>query len=134
MWKTPKEGDVVWCRFPELPDVTRPGPKARPALVVAVGQINGAPVVTVAYGTTQRVDYLFPAEFAITRADGDAFEATGLEHDTKFNLAKRVDLPYDTTWFDVAPRIRHGQSPKMGHVTMALERRLRKAVMAALNR
>ena len=34
-WALPEPGDIVWCVFPELPDL-EPGPKPRPALVVTV--------------------------------------------------------------------------------------------------
>ena len=32
-WKLPAPGDIVWCLFPEIPDI-QPGPKPRPALVM----------------------------------------------------------------------------------------------------
>jgi len=33
----PAPGDIVWCRFPQ-DGVPGPGPKARPALVLSVGE------------------------------------------------------------------------------------------------
>ena len=44
----PRAGDIVWCRFPQH-KLSGPGPKARPALVLRVGEDNkGRPVVEVA--------------------------------------------------------------------------------------
>lgn len=45
----PRPGDIVWCRFPER-KLPAPGPKARPALVLRVGEdSDGQPVVEVAW-------------------------------------------------------------------------------------
>ena len=52
MWPAPEPGDIVWCRFPERPR-DKPGPKPRPALVLAVTQRSGGFEVEVAYGTSQ---------------------------------------------------------------------------------
>lgn len=32
-WKLPAPGDIVWCLFPEVPDI-EPGPKPRPAVKI----------------------------------------------------------------------------------------------------
>ena len=126
----PQPGDIVWCRFPEgrLPG---PGPKARPALVLQVGEADARPVVLVAYGTSRKVDQLYPGEFAISPADGGAFEAAGLSYPTKFNLARAFELDTNDLWFAVAPGAPHGQTPKMGLLHPGLVKRARAAFNAS---
>ena len=115
----PRPGDIVWCKFPQDKKLV-PGPKARPALVMRVGDMDGDPAVAVAYGTSQRIDTLHPGEFAITRADREAFALAGLSFDTKFDLANVIELPFSDRWFGVPPGAPHGQTPKLGvlHPTM----------------
>lgn len=126
----PQPGDIVWCRFPEgrLPG---PGPKSRPALVLRVGEAEGRPVVAVAYGSSQKVERLYPGEFAIVPADGAAFEAAGLSHPAKFDLGRIFELDYNTEWFGVAPGAPYGQSPKLGILHPSLVKRARRAFGAA---
>ena len=82
----PKPGDIVWCKFAQHSSL-KPGPKSRPALVLKVGDQAAATWVQVAYGTSQKVDRLFPGEFVITPSDGDAYVISGLTYATKFDLA-----------------------------------------------
>ena len=126
----PQPGDIVWCRFPEerLP---KPGPKARPALVLQVGEDQGRPVVAVAYGTSQKVDRLYPGEFVIALLDREAYDAAGLSHPTKFDLRRTFELDYNDTWFAVAPGAPYGQSPKLGLLHPSLVKRARAAFNAA---
>ena len=122
----PRPGDILWCRFPE-DLVPRPGPKPRPALVIAVGSIGGQVAVKVAYGTSRKTERLFAGEFLITPEDGDAFRIAGLSFPTKFNLAKQVELPFDANWFGVAPGAPFGQNPKLGLLHPTLMSRARRA-------
>ena len=126
----PEPGDIVWCRFPEerLP---KPGPKARPALVLQVGEDRGRPIVAVAYGTSQKVDRLYSGEFAITPSDREAYDAAGLSHPTKFDLSRTFELDYDDVWFAVPPGAPHGQTPKLGLLHPSLVKRARAAFNAA---
>ena len=126
----PRPGDIVWCHFPQDKQLA-PGPKARPALVVKVGEIDGKPAVAVAYGTSQRVEALHPGEFAITRADREAFALAGLSFDTKFDLSSVVELPYLKQWFAVPPGAPQGQSPKLGLLHPTILRRAAAAHRAA---
>lgn len=119
----PVPGDIVYCRFPEE-EVGRPGPKPRPALVTALIELaDGSPGVLVAYGTSQRVDELHSGEFAIVPADGEPYRAAGLSYPTKFDLRRRVPLPYNDLWFRVPPRPTFGQTPKMGTLHASLMKR-----------
>jgi PemK-like, MazF-like toxin of type II toxin-antitoxin system len=97
-----RPGDIVWCHFPQDKKL-EPRPKSRPALVVKVGEIEGDPAVAVAYGTSQRIGELHPGEFAITRANREAFALAGLSHGTKFDLSNVIELPFSERWFAVPP-------------------------------
>lgn len=126
----PRPGDIVWCRFPESKR-SAPGPKARPALVLRVGEDAGHPMVEVTYGTSQKVDTLYPGEFAITPADRSAYEATGLSTSTKFDLGETFELDFNDGWFAVPPGAPHGQTPKLGVLHPSLVRRAKAAFDAA---
>ena len=125
----PKPGDIVWCRFPEEKTL-HPSPKARPALVWRTGRIDGQTAVAIAYGTSQKVDRLFPGEFSITPADGAAYTVSGLSYPTKFNLARSVELSYNDRWFAVPPGAPFGQQPKLGVLHPSLMRRAEAAFKA----
>ncbi len=127
-WFTPPQpGDIVWCRFPQS-GLPGPGPKSRPALVLAVGEANFRYVVRVAYGTSRKTDRLYAGEFAILPALADAFAASGLSYPTKFDLGATFELDYNDIWFGVPPHAPHGQNPKLGILHPHL---LRQAAAAA---
>jgi hypothetical protein len=109
----PDVGDIVWCWFPHE-GFAKPGPKPRPALVIDVGALHGDPAVEVIYGTSQKLDQLYPGEFAIFPADGGAYALSGLSYATKFNTRRSVFLPYNDVWFAPAPGAPYGQTPKLG--------------------
>ena len=94
----PAPGDIVWCRFPETIGV--PGPKPRPALVLAVAPADHA--VIVVYGTSQKTHALYPTEFVLDPGDVN-FAVSGLSLRTKFDMAHQVKVPFDADWFAVAP-------------------------------
>lgn len=125
-WPAPRPGDIVWCRFPEDLAV-QPGPKPRPALVTAVGTLDGEPAVKIAYGTSRKTERLFAGEFLIGPADGDAYLTAGLSYPTKFNLAKQIELPWSQNWFAVAPGAPFGQTPKLAILHPSLMSRARSA-------
>ena len=127
----PSPGDIVWCRFPER-GIPGPGPKARPALVLKVGEIAGRPAAAVAYGTSRKVDQLHAGEFAITMTERTAYEAAGLSTPTKFNLARTSELEFNDIWFAVPPGALYGQTPKLGILHPSLVRRARAAHDAAI--
>lgn len=127
----PRPGDIVWCRFPQG-GLSKPGPKSRPALVLRVGEgASGHPMVEVAYGTSQKVDALHSGEFAITLADGAAYDAAGLSYPTKFDLGETFELDFNDEWFAVPPGAPHGQIPKLGVLHPSLIRRAKAAHDAA---
>lgn len=131
-WKPPAPGDIVWCLFPELPDI-EPSPKPRPALVTAVESREEGHVISVVYGTSQLVTRLKTGEFAITQAQNPAaYTLAGLAHDTKFDFKIVVDLAWSDRYFKVLPKNRHTNNPKIGtlHATVlyAVEAAYRAAV------
>ncbi len=130
MWELPDPGDIVWCRFPQRPrDV--PGPKPRPALVLAITEYEDGVTVTVAYGTSQNVDNLFAGEFAIRKGTHKAaYEVAGLSYDTKFDLGNKVELPWNEVFFAVPPSPAHGQIPKLGSLHVGMMRILEAAAKA----
>jgi PemK-like, MazF-like toxin of type II toxin-antitoxin system len=119
-WSLPAPGDIVWCLFPQLPDV-EPGPKPCPALVVAVESREGGDVVSVVYGTSQHVTRLKTGEVAIMKAKHPAaYALAGLAYDTKFDFKVVVDLAWSDRYFNVLPKNRYTNNPKIGtlHATV----------------
>ena len=106
-----------------------PSPKPRPALVLAVGEVDGKTHVEVAFGTSQRTDRLYSGEFRISPDDGEAYVLSGLGYPTKFDLRNRRELPYNDEWFRIPPQPAHGQTPKLG----VLHPRLMRAAKAAFD-
>lgn len=130
MWELPSVGDIVWCRFPQKPR-DEPGPKPRPALVVAINEYEDGVGVEVAYGTTQKVDQLKAGEFLISKALHKAsYAQSGLSFDTKFDLNQILELPWGADFFDVPPKPQHGQHPKLGSLHIEMARALNAAAKA----
>jgi len=133
-WQPPTVGDFVWCWFPQAPDTTL-GPKARPALVVGVELRDDGVIVTLVYGTSQRVDRPKVGEFAIVRSRNPvAFALSGLAFDSKFDFRVIVDLPWREEFFKISPRPTYGQTPKMGTLHPLLVREVQAALNAAKSR
>jgi len=133
VFPAPQAGDIVWCRFPHR-GILVPGPKPRPALVIDIGRLGDDPAVEVIYGTSRKLDRLYPGEFSIVLEDGDAFAASGLSHPTKFDTARSVFLPYNDDWFFVPARAPYGQTPKLGVLHPSLVRRAKAAFAAGRRR
>jgi len=133
-WQPPTVGDFVWCWFPQAPDTTL-GPKARPALVVGVELRDDGVIVTLVYGTSQRVDRPKVGEFAIVRSRNPvAFALSGLAFDSKFDFRVIVDLPWREEFFKISPLPTYGQTPKMGTLHPLLVREVQAALNAAKSR
>ncbi|HMX26468.1 MAG TPA: type II toxin-antitoxin system PemK/MazF family toxin, partial [Blastocatellia bacterium] len=97
----PAPGDIFWCRFRQRPR-DLPGQKPRPALVLTVAEHEDGVVVTVAYGTSQKLDRMVPGEFAIRKGENKAVYAlAGLSYDTKFDLRNCGELPWNDSFFAV---------------------------------
>ena len=130
-WALPAPGDIVWCWFPEVPDM-KPGPKPRPALVMRVTRKEDGDEISVVYGTSQNLRQLRRGEFAITRDQHpSAFALAGLAYDTKFDFKTMVDLPWSERYFKVPPRSPHGNTPKLGTLHATVVRAAEAAYRAA---
>ena len=112
-WHEPDAGDIVWCR---LPDLIHAQHNPSPALVIDVQMDNADLIfVSVAYGTSQKLNRIYSGEFQITQIDNPAAYAIArLSFDTKFDLRTILSLPFNQEWFSVPPHAPHGQNPKLG--------------------
>ena len=129
-WPEPDAGDIVWCRFP---DSIHARPKPRPALVIDV-QMDEAALffVSVAFGTSQKLNRLYSGEFQITQKDNSAaYALAGLSFNTKFDLRTILFLPFNQEWFFVPPHAPHGQNPKLGTLHPSMVRVASNAYKAA---
>ncbi len=76
---------------------------------------EGGIFVSGAYGTSQRTDRLYRGELRITKSEHpSAYASVGLSYDTKFDLSKMLELPYNDDHFSVPPHAPHGQTRKLG--------------------
>jgi hypothetical protein len=119
-WKLPAPGDIVWCLFPEVPDI-EPRPKPQPALVMRVERRQDGDLVRLVYGTSKNLTRLSSGEVAITQSKNPAaYALAGLAYDTKFNFKVIVELPWTDRYFKVPTRNLHGNTPKIGtlHATI----------------
>ncbi len=133
-WKLPAPGDIVWCLFPEVPDI-EPGPKPRPALVMRVEHRDDGDLVSVVYGTSQNLTRLKTGQVAITQAKHPAaFALAGLAYDTKFDFKVIVDLPWSDRYFKVPARSPHGNTPKLGTLHATVLHAVEVAYRAAASR
>ncbi len=112
-WPEPTAGEIVWCHFP---DNIHPKPKPRPGLIISTKVDDEENFfVSVAYGTSQKTNRLYSGEFLISKRDHSAaYVSAGLSYDTKFNLKRILELPFNDDYFSVPPLAPFGQIPKLG--------------------
>jgi hypothetical protein len=133
-WASPAPGDIVWCMFPEVPEID-PGPKPRPALVMGIETREDGVAVRVVYGTSQNLSRLKTGEVAITQEKHPAaYALAGLAYDTKFDFKVIVELPWSERYFKVPLRNRHGNTPKIGTLHATVLRAMEGAYRAAMSR
>ncbi len=133
-WKLPAPGDIVWCLFPQIPDM-EPGPKPRPALVMRVESRTDGDLLTVVYGTSQNPTRLKTGEVAMTQAKHPAaYALAGLAFDTRFDFKVMVDLPWSERYFKVPARSPHGNTPKLGTLHATVMHAVEVAYCAAVAR
>jgi hypothetical protein len=132
-WPEPSAGEIVWCHFP---DNIHPKPKPRPGLIVSTKvDDEGMIFLSVAYGTSQKTDRLYSGEFRITKAEHPAaHKSAGLSYDTKFDLSKVLELPFNDAYFSVPPHAPQGQNPKLGTLHPSMVRVAGAAFAGARNR
>lgn len=130
----PQVGDLVLCHFPESLLKPKPSPGVHPSIILKlVAPTTKDPTiyrVVVCYGTSN-LGRLYETEFEITSAaHSQDFTKSGLNKDTKFNLAQRILLPYTDEWFLVPTLPQFGQTPRIGVLTPAAAVRLNMAWLA----
>lgn len=54
------------------------------------------------FGTSKKTEMIYPGEFVISKSD-TGFPVSGLSFTTKFDMNRRVQLPFDDNWFKAAP-------------------------------
>ncbi len=129
----PAPGDIVWCLFPEVPNID-PGPKPRPAIVLSVEHRDDGAQVSVVYGTSRNLTRLKSGEVAITKTKNPAaYALAGLAYDTKFDFKVIIDLPWSDRYFKAPPRGLHGNTPKLGTLHATILRAVEAAYRATLN-
>lgn len=92
----PQPFDVLWCRFPTRERPSEPGPKARPCLVVAVGEKGDGLVVAAAYGTSQ--SHGTPPAWQVSI---DLIPGTS----TQFDLSRVVAMSFTSAYFPAKPKL-----------------------------
>ena len=129
-WPEPTAGDIVWCHFP---DNIHPKPKPRPGLIIlTIDDDEGMIFVSVAYGTSQKTDRLYSGEFRIAKGEHPAaYASAGLSYDTKVDLGRVLDLPFNDAYFSVPFHAPHGQVPKLGTLHPSMVRVAATAFAAA---
>lgn len=129
-WPVPTAGEIVWCHFPDEISLK---PKPRPSLIVSTKEDEyGRIYVTVAYGTSQKLNRLFSGEFQINKAEHPAaYISAGLSYDTKFDFRNILELPYNDAYFSVPAMAPYGQSPQLGILHPSIARIAAAAFSAA---
>jgi len=132
-WQETTAGEIVWCHFP---DNIHPKPNARPGLITSTKEADdGRLFVSVAYGTSQKIDRLYEGDFRITKSEHPAaFASAGLSYDSKFDLSKILELPFNDTYFSVPPKAPYGQIPKLGALHPSMVRIAAAACSAAIHK
>lgn len=99
----PAPGEIVWCNFPYYHGgEVKPGPKARPCLVLGVTRrLDGEHFITLAYGTSSGNAGKYP--LAIRPSRPQEFEASGLFKETRFDLQNAAKLPWTPSFFPPVP-------------------------------
>lgn len=129
-WSSPTAGEIVWCHFPDAINLK---PKPRPSLIIATKEDEvGQLFVTVAYGTSKKLNRLFSGEFQITKAENPAaYISAGLSYDTKFDFRNTLELPFNDDYFSVPVMAPYGQNPQLGILHPSMTRIAAAAFFAA---
>lgn len=112
----PRSLDIVWCRFPDRDQPSRPGPKPRPALVrsVFLNKQHTRAQIEVTYGTSKLKQDARLLDLIIANAT-DLAEMQ-LPQATRFDLDVTLTLPWASEFFEPRP----GQSsPIISHLNHA---------------
>lgn len=125
----PVAGMIANCLFPHEEDVSKPGPIARPALVVAVMRSGK---VVVAYGSGQNTSVqnkpLLQHQIEVG-PDTEGYASAGLAELTRFDFLKCIPMEWNSKWF--APY--KGAEVKRGWLPRAVRNAVAAARQAAAN-
>jgi hypothetical protein len=111
----PAQFDVVLCKFPTIEEPDKPGPKARPCLVIRTASTLGDeefPQVRVIFGTSNPKIGRRPFDFYVCNMT--EMEAAGLFYPTRFDMDKRLWLPWTEEYF---PNANGYHTPQIGHLS-----------------
>lgn len=87
--------------------------------------------IRIAYGTSRRIAEIHTTEVLIEPGNSAAYALSGLSAPTKFCFTNVVVLPYNDTWFALAPGIPPKPTPKLGTLHAALGPAIMAAAKAA---
>ncbi|WP_340646728.1 hypothetical protein [Phenylobacterium sp.] len=97
----PPPASLVWCNFPDTPDLGKPGPKPRPGLVFKVAFAEDPPgdrfYILIAYGTSKLKIGKRPDDFTI--ANSATLDLLRLPQATRFDLDNMIWLPWARPFF-----------------------------------
>ncbi|NVO25723.1 hypothetical protein [Donghicola mangrovi] len=105
-------GDIVSFRFPMSErKATGERPKARPCLVLEVGQVGQLTLATLAYGTTSNGKANRGRDLVV--AVDEEITSAGITGPTRFVGIRRVMVPIGHSAFNLA----HRDTPVLGHLS-----------------
>jgi hypothetical protein len=110
--------DIVWCKFPELPqNPSVPGPKLRPGIVHTVQLDPDYTIarIRVCYGTSKLKKFKYPNDLFVENAA--QLTLLGLTQATRFEIDRLVWVPWASEWFEPKDG---SKTPVIGRLT-ALE-------------
>lgn len=111
-WGPIAKGDIAWCWFPNVPDLSRP-PKPRPVAILRTAQRQDSNYEVVAvYGSTQKLTIRYPYDVVV---DAFVWQNVGLAHTTRFDFSQRLAIPFNSEWF-TPPPWDPTASPIIGHL------------------
>jgi len=115
-----RRGAIVSCFYPLAEIPARPGPEARPALVIRVFQDHeqGRSMALVAYGTSRNSKANRGYEIRIRREE--SMRVAGLDRPTRFTLSRMRILPIGPDFFDYKQHC----GPVLGYLDDALQAHL----------
>jgi hypothetical protein len=113
-----RQGDFVWCAFPEREAPLRPGP-IHVAYTLAVAGVAGGFGVMVAYTTSQSWAGALPQ--GVIAFDSKAAVSLGQTRAFVLDLRRLAYLPLTASWF---PRVGEENAGVLGRAPKALRDRL----------
>lgn len=109
--RAPRVGDIVNVHYPSSENPNRPGPKARPAVVLWVqSQPDGTLALEVSPGAPESGKPLSAGQSVVDTKPGLA--AAGLRSATRFDMTRRAVVPWNLSYISAK-----GGAPILGRLT-----------------